>query len=187
MGNSTKAPIPPDIRWTVWERDNFTCLHCGTRQHLSIDHIMPECEGGTLDLDNLQTLCKPCNSRKGPHRITRVRSPRSTLAQVARAERKRKEAELWRKMIVEEPMLKVLYDGAKSQRVYTNKPFCANFIWYGGHIGRGIKELMCRIVGSERRKAGWEFLRTSEAYDIAYDQIYQALPDCNHGDSWCWG
>lgn len=32
---------------------------------LSIDHIHPERHGGTLDEDNLQTLCRPCNSRKG--------------------------------------------------------------------------------------------------------------------------
>lgn len=60
-----KAIIPPDVRWAVWERDNFTCKACGTRQNLSIDHIKPESKGGTTELDNLQTLCKPCNSRKG--------------------------------------------------------------------------------------------------------------------------
>jgi len=62
-----KKPIPPEIRWQVWERDNFTCQHCGVRRHLSVDHIVPESRGGTLALDNLQTLCKPCNSRKGNH------------------------------------------------------------------------------------------------------------------------
>lgn len=61
---STKEHIPSEIRWAVWERDNFTCKHCGTRKHLSVDHIHPESAGGTLDMRNLQTLCKPCNSRK---------------------------------------------------------------------------------------------------------------------------
>ncbi len=61
----TKAFIPPALRWQVWERDNFTCQHCGTRQHLTVDHIMAESCGGTLDFSNLQTLCAPCNSRKG--------------------------------------------------------------------------------------------------------------------------
>lgn len=60
-----KAPIPPDIRWAVWERDNYTCKWCGTRKHLAVDHIIPESKGGTLDLDNLQTLCRSCNSSKG--------------------------------------------------------------------------------------------------------------------------
>jgi len=61
----SKRPIPPEIRWAVWERDNFICQHCGTRRHLSVDHVIPESKGGTLALDNLQTLCKSCNSRKG--------------------------------------------------------------------------------------------------------------------------
>lgn len=47
------------------KRDDFRCKHCGTRDNLSVDHIHPESLGGTLDLDNLQTLCMPCNARKG--------------------------------------------------------------------------------------------------------------------------
>jgi len=60
-----KAPIPPEIRWKVWERDNFECKICGKRTFLSIDHIFPESKGGNLTLENLQTLCKSCNSSKG--------------------------------------------------------------------------------------------------------------------------
>lgn len=62
---SKKQPIPRQLRWQVWERDNFTCVHCGTRRNLTIDHIKPEFAGGTPEIDNLQTLCGPCNSRKG--------------------------------------------------------------------------------------------------------------------------
>lgn len=60
-----KEPIPKEIRWAVWERDDFTCKHCGSRKDLSVDHIEAESKGGKMTLDNLQTLCKPCNSRKG--------------------------------------------------------------------------------------------------------------------------
>ena len=60
-----KEIIPNDIRWAIWERDNFTCKLCGTRKYLSIDHIYPECKGGLLEISNLQTLCRSCNSRKG--------------------------------------------------------------------------------------------------------------------------
>ena len=60
-----KVFIPSNLRWDTWERDNFTCQHCGIRRHLSIDHIIPESKGGTLDLENLQTLCMPCNRKKG--------------------------------------------------------------------------------------------------------------------------
>lgn len=60
-----KKAIPPAIRWEVWERDDFTCRECGTRQLLSVDHVYPEVLGGTLTLDNLQTLCRSCNAKKG--------------------------------------------------------------------------------------------------------------------------
>lgn len=60
-----KTPIPPEIRWRVWERDNFTCKRCGSRKHLSVDHILAESKGGMMVLDNLQTLCGRCNSKKG--------------------------------------------------------------------------------------------------------------------------
>ena len=61
----SKTHIPSSLRWDVWERDDFTCQHCGIRKNLSIDHIVPESRGGTLVNDNLQTLCKSCNSKKG--------------------------------------------------------------------------------------------------------------------------
>lgn len=57
--------IPEALRWKVWERDNFTCKHCGSRIFLSIDHIVAIANGGETILDNLQTLCSTCNSRKG--------------------------------------------------------------------------------------------------------------------------
>ena len=60
-----KKIIPSNIRWAVWERDNFTCKKCGARQFLSIDHIYPESKGGETSIENCQTLCKSCNSSKG--------------------------------------------------------------------------------------------------------------------------
>lgn len=60
-----KARIGDDLRWDVWERDDFTCQHCGRRRHLTIDHVIPESAGGATEFANLQTLCKSCNSKKG--------------------------------------------------------------------------------------------------------------------------
>jgi len=60
-----KQFIPYKIKWAVWKRDSFKCKQCGTQENLSIDHILPECMGGKLELDNLQTLCRSCNSKKG--------------------------------------------------------------------------------------------------------------------------
>ncbi len=62
---SPKKSIPTHLRWEVFERDNFTCRMCGTRRNLTVDHIIPEHEGGLTVTDNLQTLCKRCNSKKG--------------------------------------------------------------------------------------------------------------------------
>jgi len=60
-----KQYISSNIRWQVWERDNFTCQTCGKRRNLTVDHIIPESKGGKLELSNLQTLCNPCNRKKG--------------------------------------------------------------------------------------------------------------------------
>lgn len=47
------------------ERDGYVCVKCGALKNLSIDHIVPLSAGGGDSLENLQILCKSCNSRKG--------------------------------------------------------------------------------------------------------------------------
>lgn len=64
-GVSKKTPVPFNLRWAVWERDDFTCRQCGARHDLAADHIIPESAGGATTLENLQTLCRSCNSIKG--------------------------------------------------------------------------------------------------------------------------
>ncbi len=60
-----RAKIPRDLREAVYERDGEKCLHCGALDDLTLDHIVPWSTGGMDDITNLQTLCRPCNSRKG--------------------------------------------------------------------------------------------------------------------------
>lgn len=60
-----KQPIPRALRAAVFDRDGWECLHCGTHEDLSADHIVPESLGGPTTFENLQTLCRSCNSRKG--------------------------------------------------------------------------------------------------------------------------
>jgi len=62
---SNKSKITHDFKWAVWKRDNFTCINCGSRDNLSVDHILPESKGGKLTMENTQTLCISCNSKKG--------------------------------------------------------------------------------------------------------------------------
>lgn len=60
-----REPIGWAMRKAVWERDEYRCKHCGTHIDLTCDHITPVSRGGETRLSNLQTLCRPCNSRKG--------------------------------------------------------------------------------------------------------------------------
>lgn len=60
-----RFPIPAELRAAVYERDRWRCLHCGTTENLSLDHIWPYSKGGPDTYENLQTLCRPCNSKKG--------------------------------------------------------------------------------------------------------------------------
>lgn len=57
--------LPASLRTAVFERDAYRCQLCGTWTDLTIDHIIPVARGGGDDLDNLQTLRRPCNSSKG--------------------------------------------------------------------------------------------------------------------------
>jgi 5-methylcytosine-specific restriction endonuclease McrA len=40
------------------------CLDCGKRRKLVPDHVIPVAKGGTSNIDNIQPLCGPCNSKK---------------------------------------------------------------------------------------------------------------------------
>lgn len=75
LGSSTvprprKAFIPPALRWRVWIRDDFRCVYCGDRYELSLDHVVPEVDGGPTTLENLVTACRDCNTRKGIRRAS---------------------------------------------------------------------------------------------------------------------
>lgn len=53
------------LRAKVFARDGHACLHCGVTFALQLDHITPRSQGGETCEENLQTLCQPCNRRKG--------------------------------------------------------------------------------------------------------------------------
>lgn len=60
-----KRKIPKDLRQAVFDRDGRQCVRCSCENDLTVDHIDPEVNGGRATLENLQTLCRSCNSRKG--------------------------------------------------------------------------------------------------------------------------
>lgn len=60
-----RAFLPAKLRRSVYERDGYRCVVCGDTEPLTLDHIHPWSLGGPDSFENLQTLCRSCNSRKG--------------------------------------------------------------------------------------------------------------------------
>ncbi|MEO0958930.1 MAG: HNH endonuclease signature motif containing protein [Pseudomonadota bacterium] len=56
----------PALRLAAKRRDGWRCVACGSRHRLEVDHIKPVRDRPDLafDLDNLQTLCGSCHSKK---------------------------------------------------------------------------------------------------------------------------
>jgi len=63
--------IPVGLRYLALRRDRFRCVLCGASPatqlscELQIDHVVPYSRGGPTVLENLRTLCAPCNLGKG--------------------------------------------------------------------------------------------------------------------------
>jgi 5-methylcytosine-specific restriction endonuclease McrA len=62
-------------RRNIFLRDNFRCQYCGRRgtSNLTIDHVIPQCKGGTNTWTNLVTACPPCNTRKGDKSLKQLK------------------------------------------------------------------------------------------------------------------
>ena len=85
----SKIPPPPggenqyiangpsaDLRRAILERDG-KCLACGANEDLTLDHIVPRSKGGSDAEDNLQTLCRKCNSAKSNRQSSANHGPTS--------------------------------------------------------------------------------------------------------------
>jgi hypothetical protein len=71
-GQNTRARkmgVPGVLEESEWqatlEAHNNACASCGSTKDISIDHIIPVSKGGANTSDNIQPLCRRCNSRKG--------------------------------------------------------------------------------------------------------------------------
>ena len=54
------------VEWlALCEKYNNKCLCCKRCRKLTADHVIPIKLGGTSNIDNIQPLCGPCNSKKG--------------------------------------------------------------------------------------------------------------------------
>jgi hypothetical protein len=57
----------PDKRFSLFERDKWTCQYCGervTKDNATLDHYAPQSKGGGHSKENLRTCCLICNSIK---------------------------------------------------------------------------------------------------------------------------
>ncbi len=55
------------IRWQVFERDNWTCVHCGRKMSWyvgELDEKISRGQGGEISVENGQTLCHVCHVEK---------------------------------------------------------------------------------------------------------------------------
>lgn len=76
LRNSSSAFIKrADVRKYIFERDNFTCYICGSKENLQIDHIVSVYSYANHNIrpieslneeHNLRTICAKCNSSKAP-------------------------------------------------------------------------------------------------------------------------
>ncbi len=57
--------IPDRVKSEVWYRDGGQCVICGAKEYKEFDHVIPLSKGGATTVENLQILCRKCNSEKG--------------------------------------------------------------------------------------------------------------------------
>lgn len=90
-------------------------------------------------------------------------------------------AEQFAALVAIEPRLNDLLDAARQYAWESrdSEVACANARWHGG--GRwqrhGLKDRLTTLVGYEAEN---QLLGTEDAYEVACDHIYAALPDCRN-------
>lgn len=63
------------FKGNLWRESNGFCFYCKrkmkrsgkkvTQDFFTVDHIIPECDGGQTNYDNLAACCHRCNNLKG--------------------------------------------------------------------------------------------------------------------------
>ena len=93
-------------RKAIGNRDESTCQYCGekkARNELSLDHVIPRCQGGPTTWENIVIACTDCNARKAG------RTPREAGMRLLREPKKPKynfytgdlQVKAWSNFIVE--------------------------------------------------------------------------------------
>lgn len=96
----------------------------------------------------------------------------------------------WDRLCELEPRLQPFADAltAWAGLAAGRRPFCANEVWLGHGRPTSFRDAVAALVGWDRADrhpdpAADRVLRSSDAYDLACDRLYDLLPDCN--GCWC--
>ena len=70
------AYVAAELRRRLRERFSACCAYCRTAEHLSvatfeIEQIIPRCDGGATEFENLCLSCPTCNRHKSDHSSAR--------------------------------------------------------------------------------------------------------------------
>lgn len=74
LSHFVRVPYRRDIpltRRAVLERDEHTCVYCGSRAN-TIDHVRPRSRGGPHAWTNVVAACERCNHRKGDRLLSEL-------------------------------------------------------------------------------------------------------------------
>jgi hypothetical protein len=107
--------------------------------------------------------------------------PRAVLERAELVSFQSLQAWVWSNMVAVEPELARLEADIirLAQKTRTDPQFSANDHWYG-RDGAGFKDVLVRLVGYAAGVR--EPLRTSQAYDFAYQRLYNLLPDDRYSE-----
>jgi len=73
--------IRADLRLAIYLRDRFICLYCCRDLHdadprdITLDHLVPDSQGGSNDPRNLITACRSCNCSRQDLPLSRFAGP----------------------------------------------------------------------------------------------------------------
>ena len=67
LHQTVRRPMPElkISRKSVLARDSYTCVYCGSRESLTLDHVFPRHRGGETTWENVVCCCLRCNNKKG--------------------------------------------------------------------------------------------------------------------------
>lgn len=81
--------ITKSRRLAIYLRDGFLCQYCGRDLHganpreVTLDHLRPQCRGGSHENKNLVTACLSCNSKR-QHKAWTEYAPAGAVERIRR-------------------------------------------------------------------------------------------------------